>query len=84
MYNPQQKKLVALCPRCQQAYGAPVKFTWWGGLVGPRLLHHVRCPNCRNEYNGKTGKSNQAGIILYFLVGFAICIMLLLLTRLLG
>ena len=67
MYPVNQSGIV-VCPRCQQTYGEPVKFTWWGGIVGPKILHHVRCPSCRYEYNGKTGKSNQNAIILYFVV----------------
>ena len=65
------------CPRCGSPYASKVGYTWWGGFLGPSILHHVRCSNCQNEYNGKTGKSNTNGIIIYSVVLFvgslAIC-----------
>jgi transposase-like protein len=66
----------APCPKCGQSNAQKVNFTWWGGALGPRLISHVKCQNCATEYNGKTGKSNQTGILLYFLVTFvlAFCI----------
>lgn len=55
-----------ICPRCQSdVQPAPVKFTWWGGLLGPRLLSHVECPACRARFNGKTGQPNTTGIVVY-------------------
>lgn len=60
------------CPKCGGTEATPVSFTWWGGLVGPRLLNHVRCTSCSYAYNGKTGRPNTAGIAVYTLVGFAI------------
>ncbi|MEZ5308462.1 MAG: hypothetical protein R2684_15060 [Pyrinomonadaceae bacterium] len=40
-------------------------FTWWGGLLGPKLLTHVKCPGCGTQYNGKSGKDNTMGIVIY-------------------
>ena len=62
----------APCPNCGQSNADKVSFTWWGGALGPRMLNHVKCKNCNTEYNGKTGKSNQQNIILYFVVTFFI------------
>ena len=74
MQNPTQ---YAPCPKCGQSNAQKVNFTWWGGALGPRLISHVKCQNCNTEYNGKTGKSNQTGILLYFLVtlvlAFCVC-----------
>ena len=42
-----------------------MSFTWWGGLIGPRILSHVKCPQCSYAYNGKTGRDNTTGIIIY-------------------
>ena len=56
------------CPRCGYGLSEPVKFTWWGGLLGPKLLSHVRCTNCRYAFNGKTGRSNTTGIVVYTVV----------------
>ena len=60
----------APCPNCGQSNAKNVSFTWWGGALGPRMFTHVKCQNCGTEYNGKTGKSNQNNILIYFLVSF--------------
>jgi len=62
----------APCPNCGQSNAKMVNFTWWGGALGPRMFTHVKCQNCATEYNGKTGKSNQTRILVYFLSTFAI------------
>jgi transposase-like protein len=69
MQNPIQ---YAACPSCGQTNAKKVSYTWWGGAVGPAMFTHVKCQNCGTQYNGKTGKSNQQNIILYFVVSFAI------------
>ena len=45
-----------------------MKFTWWGGALGPKLLTHVKCNACGNRYNGKTGQDNTTKIVVYSLV----------------
>ena len=62
----------APCPQCGQSNAAKVKYTWWGGALGPNMFTHVKCQNCGTQYNGKTGKSNQTNIIIYFVVSFVI------------
>lgn len=62
----------AQCPNCRRFAAKPVTFTWWGGLIGPKMLHHVRCEGCGTQYNGKTGQSNTTGIIIYSIVALAI------------
>jgi hypothetical protein len=56
----------APCPRCRQQSARPVTFTWWGGALGPKLFTHVRCDYCGEQFNGKTGGSNNTAIALYF------------------
>ena len=46
----------------------PVRFTWWGGILGPRILNHVKCNGCGFSYNGKTGHPNTQGILVYSVV----------------
>ena len=58
----------APCPKCNNAAAERVKFTWWGGVLGPKLLSHVKCGSCGSKYNGKTGKDNSAGIAIYCIV----------------
>ncbi len=74
MQNPVQ---YAACPKCGQSNAKKVRYTFWGGALGPSLMTHVKCQSCGTEYNGKTGKSNQQNILLYFLatlvISFCIC-----------
>ena len=72
----------ASCPECQSSNAKPVSFTWWGGLLGPKLLSHVKCGRCGAAYNGKTGKSNSTAIAIYFAVGVVVCFVLATLFRL--
>lgn len=63
----------ANCPWCRCPGRADrVSFTWWGGLVGPAILCHVKCRNCRKCYNGRSGKTNDTAIAIYFGVGLVI------------
>ncbi len=67
----------APCPFCRHTHARPVSFTWWGGLVGPKILHVVECQGCRKQFNGRTGRSNTSGIIIYSAVGGIIAIVIL-------
>ncbi|MGC4102736.1 hypothetical protein [Ferruginibacter sp.] len=60
------------CPKCGSGLVTPVKYTWWGGLLGPKMLHHTKCESCGYRYNSKTRKSNTTGIIIYSVVLFVI------------
>ena len=61
-----------VCPTCRGPQFKPVKFTWWGGVLGPKLFNHVKCLNCGTGFNSKTGKSNNKAIAIYVAVGCAI------------
>jgi len=61
----------APCPSCGQRNAKKVGWTFWGGAIGPSLLSHVRC-ECGTAFNGKTGKSNTTGIVIYVAVTFSI------------
>lgn len=65
-------KQFAPCPKCHQSNAQQMSFTWWGGILGPKILTHVKCQNCRTTYNGKTGKDNTTNIIIYSVVVFVI------------
>lgn len=56
------------CPRCMRPDPEKVNFTWWGGMIGPRLLKHVKCNGCGLAYNGKSGQSNTTNIVIYSVV----------------
>jgi hypothetical protein len=68
----------APCPKCKndKAPKRP-RFTWWGGVVGPKLLHHAVCSKCGTGFNAKTGKPNLGPIIVYSVVVAAIVITLI-------
>ena len=51
-----------------------VSFTWWGGLLGPRLFTHVQCHRCGTCCNGKTGNGNTTAIAIYVAVGTVIAL----------
>jgi uncharacterized protein (DUF983 family) len=57
------------CPKCQQdVMPSPVGFTWWGGLIGSKIINHVQCPACGARFNGKTGGDNTGAIAIYMIV----------------
>ncbi|HEY0006221.1 MAG TPA: hypothetical protein VGB17_15685 [Pyrinomonadaceae bacterium] len=60
------------CPKCGTPDPERVKFTWWGGVLGPKILSHVKCQRCGNAYHGKSGKSNTNGIIIYSVIGLVV------------
>jgi hypothetical protein len=65
----------AVCPNCGcRGDAAPVGFTWWGGILGPKLFSHVKCNECGTCYNGKTGEYNTTRIAIYVAVTSAIAI----------
>ena len=64
----------APCPNCRQSAAEQLKFRWWGGLIGPKILTHVKCQSCGKQYNGKTGNDNTNGIIIYCVIVGVICL----------
>jgi phage FluMu protein Com len=60
------------CPECGSSGAKRVHYTWWGGVLGPRLLCHVKCRDCGTAYNGRTGNYNTVGIIIYSTVALSI------------
>ena len=65
------------CPKCSATGAERVIFSPWGGIVGPLILTHVRCQQGRTAYNGKTGRSNTTGIIIYATVACLIFLSLI-------
>ncbi|NQU25821.1 MAG: hypothetical protein HQ567_31420 [Candidatus Nealsonbacteria bacterium] len=53
---------------------APHSWTFWGGALGPAMLHHVRCLGCGTKYNGKTGNYNTTGITIYMVISSLIAL----------
>jgi hypothetical protein len=65
------------CPKCQNPNVYKPGFTWWGGIVGPKILNHTVCRGCGFSFNGKTGKSNNVAIAVYMGVAFFIVMILM-------
>jgi hypothetical protein len=54
------------CPKCgNERQPKRPSFTWWGGVLGPKLLNHAICSSCGTGFNAKTGKSNTGPIVAY-------------------
>ena len=60
------------CPRCGARGAKRVIWTLWGSFYGPALLRHVRCPRCGCAYNGRTGRSNLPGILVFVAVVYGL------------
>ena len=58
----------AECPNCGAADATRVRWTWWGGLVGPMIINTVRCNDCGTKYNGVHGDSNTTRIVIYTVI----------------
>jgi hypothetical protein len=71
------------CPRCGSAYTHQPTFTWWGGILGPKLLNHTICNGCHLGFNARTGKDNTGAIAIYFGVVFSIVIFLVIVRAML-
>jgi len=59
------------CPFCQHDTAQPVRFTHWGGVVGPRLLSLVKCKSCGKQFNGRSGGQVDKAIKVYTWVAMA-------------
>ena len=65
------------CPRCQSPNVKRPTYTWWGGMLGPKLFSHAVCSSCGFGFNYKTGKSNATAIGIYLGISVVITILLL-------
>lgn len=60
------------CPRCNSHDVKAPGYTFWGGVIGPKLLNHRICRACNFGFNAKTRRSNMGAIITYQVVLFII------------
>lgn len=81
---PSNPKHYKPCYNCGKIDYTIVKSAWWGGSLGPQLLHHVNCNNCSTTYNGKTGQSNKKSIVQYVAAIIIVAMLLLYGFSLLG
>ena len=71
-YQPPLPSPYVACPRCHSTNVRLMNFTWWGGVLGPKIFSHVKCQDCGTQYNGKTGRPNTTVIIVYTVVVFVV------------
>jgi len=64
------------CPACAHQHSTRIRFTPWGGVIGPRLMSLVRCTGCGMHYNGKSGRRVERAIRLYTAATLAVLILL--------
>ena len=69
------------CPKCNSQNVNKVGYTWWGGVIGPRLMNHTKCKDCSYTFNSKTRASNTNKIIIYSVVLLVIGIGIILLLK---
>lgn len=62
---PPATEAVANCPKCGANRATKVSYNWWGGALGPKLFHVVKCGQCKAQYNGRTGAKLTGVIIGY-------------------
>ena len=66
------------CPRCNSSDIHKVKYSWWGGLIGPALVHQVRCKKCGKTYDGVTGTDVTKRMSIYIVIMIIIFTLLVL------
>ena len=70
------------CPRCKSSDIHKVEYSWWGGLIGPGLVHQVRCKKCGMTYDGVTGTNVTKRVSAFITVGLIISVIIVILRML--
>jgi len=68
--------MITNCPSCNGTSLKKVKYTWWGGIVGPAIINVTKCEECGETFNGNSGKSNTPAIVIFFIVAIGIGVLL--------
>jgi len=69
------------CPQCSSTQTKAIKYTWWGGVLGPKLLNLQKCEACRFQFNRQTGKSTRNAVIVYNVVIIVVTIAIVVAAR---
>ena len=57
------------CPGCGGGPIAEPSFTWWGGLIGHKLLNVEQCKSCRKWWVKSTAQPGTTRVTIYMVVG---------------
>ena len=60
------------CPGCGGGPLIEPSFTWWGGLVGHKILGVEKCESCRHWWVKGTGQSGDTRVTIYKVVGIVL------------
>jgi len=71
------------CPRCGSDDIYKTDYSWWGGMLGPVLVHQVRCKKCGKAYDGVTGTNITKRLSIYSIVLIVILSILMILRLIL-
>ncbi|MFI5385826.1 MAG: hypothetical protein ACHQ50_06865 [Fimbriimonadales bacterium] len=55
-----------------------IKFSWWGGVVGPGIMNLMKCESCGCQFNGKTGRPALKAIVAYNVVIYLLMLVVVL------
>jgi hypothetical protein len=64
------------CPQCNSDNTKEVKYTWWGGLLGPKMMNLQKCEGCGFQFNRVTRQSVKNAIVMYNLVALVAAILI--------
>lgn len=65
------------CPYCRGEAVHPVRFTAWGGIIGPLVFSLVKCGKCGSHFNGRNGRCVKKAIRLYTLTTLVVLVVLM-------
>jgi hypothetical protein len=61
-----------MCPACGTGKLSQPTFTWWGGLIGHKILGIERCTSCKRWWVKKTGRPGGTRVLIYAAAGIAL------------
>ena len=64
--------LTRVCPGCGSGPIEEPSFTWWGGLVGHKILNVEQCRACRKWWVKGTQQSGSTRVTIYMVVGIVL------------
>ena len=60
------------CPGCGSGPIEEPSFTWWGGLVGHKILNVEQCRACKKWWVKSTGQPGDTRVTVYMVTGIVL------------